>query len=153
TYSQPAEVIEPSKRPLDNPAVLAQLFAALDATTCDPRHNARFLQMGAVSLTVITFVRVDFARLPIIAATSGMPFWSVTRWRFVPALPRSVGFLPVLSPLLGRGQTKRPHTRATSQFGRRGLTCPGARDAVSAKCLLAARLAGVANRSCRTRIP
>src|SRR5439155_17839334 len=39
---------------------------------------------------------------PLTRTASGMPWASTTRWRFVPCLPRSVGFLPVSWPPRGR---------------------------------------------------
>ena len=63
-YAQPAEMVEPSERALDDPTVLAQPFAAFDATTRDPRHNTRVLEMVSVGLTVVAFVGMDFVGLP-----------------------------------------------------------------------------------------
>ena len=54
----------------------------------------------ASTVASIIFESCTFAALTRTA--SGMPWASTTRWRFVPCLPRSVGFLPVSWPPRGR---------------------------------------------------
>ncbi len=63
-YSQPTKPIQPGKRALNYPAVFAQLLFAFYTTTRNTRHNARFLEMIAVGLTVITLVSVHFLGFP-----------------------------------------------------------------------------------------
>lgn len=52
---------------------------------------------------------------PLRRTPSGVPRASVTRWRFVPALPRSVGFGPVAEPLFWPGQRRCPGSLGSSR--------------------------------------
>ena len=60
---------------------------------------------------------------PVNTKASGRPLRSVKRWRFVPALPRSVGFGPVAAPPFLPGWTRCPYRLGSSQCG---LTSAGA---------------------------
>jgi hypothetical protein len=51
---------------------------------------------------------------------SGMPWRSTTRWRFVPCLPRSVGFGPVFSPPLERVLSRHRWRLGSSRCDRLG---------------------------------
>ena len=51
---------------------------------------------------VAAIMTVSCRLAPLRQKPSGVPRASVTRWRFVPGLPRSVGFGPVAGPLFSR---------------------------------------------------
>src|SRR5438552_14466221 len=58
--------------------------------------------MGSMASTVASIIFESCTFAALTRAASGMPWASTTRWRFVPCLPRSVGFLPVSWPPRGR---------------------------------------------------
>lgn len=53
---------------------------------------------------------------PLQQTPSGVPRTSVTRWRFVPPLPQSVGFRPVAGPSLYTAHKRRPGSLADRRF-------------------------------------
>src|SRR5258706_14010265 len=55
--------------------------------------------MGSMASTVASSIFESCTFAALTRTASGMPWASTTRWRFVPCLPRSVGFLPVSWPL------------------------------------------------------
>src|SRR6266516_8129323 len=58
--------------------------------------------MGSMASTVASIIFESCTFAALTRTASGMPWASTTRWRFVPCLPRSVGFLPVSWPPRGR---------------------------------------------------
>src|SRR5438309_1048403 len=58
--------------------------------------------MGSMASTVVIIIFESCTFAALTRTASGMPWASTTRWRFVPCLPRSVGFLPVSWPPRGR---------------------------------------------------
>src|SRR5438132_1298295 len=54
--------------------------------------------MGSMASTVASIIFESCTFAALTRTASGMPWASTTRWRFVPCLPRSVGFLPVSWP-------------------------------------------------------
>lgn len=52
--SQPLELVQPTDRPLDRPALLAQTAAVGRATTRDPRRDVPARQRYSVGIAVIT---------------------------------------------------------------------------------------------------
>ncbi len=59
-----------------------------------PQHD----RIGGTASTAASSIRLSWTFAPVSFRASGMPFASVTMWRFVPSLPRSVGFGPVARP-------------------------------------------------------
>jgi hypothetical protein len=90
---------------------------------------------------------------PLRQEPSGVPSASATRWRFVPDLPRSVGFGPVAGPLFGPGQTRCPGKPGSSRSHPPRAGAPGARDAGGATRPPLANPAADASNSCRSRSP
>src|SRR5579872_7304103 len=68
--AQSPKTVQPGKRALHHPTVLAQLLAALNATPGNARRDAQVLEIGAVLLAVIALVGMEFARFP---------FWTPAR--------------------------------------------------------------------------
>ena len=124
---QAAEAAEPSQRALDNPAVPAESLAAVQAASCSAGRDGAGAALGPAAAMIVGLVGVELSwplarsspavthtwhgverarasirlscRLAGLRQTpSGVPSRSTTRWRFVPALPRSVGFGPVSAP-------------------------------------------------------
>lgn len=62
TNGQAPEAVEPGKRPLHHPPMLAQLLTALDTTPGDTRYDASLAQRLPVSLGVVSFVSVHLVR-------------------------------------------------------------------------------------------
>lgn len=90
---------------------------------------------------------------PLRQTPSGVPRASVTRWRFVPALPRSVGFGPVAEPLFWPGQRRCPSSPASSRFHPPRVGAPGAPDAGGPTRRPPASRADAASNSSRSRSP
>src|SRR6476469_8035222 len=57
--SQPAKLVEPRERALDHPSVLAQLLAALNATSGYSRCNASISQSSSASLKIVPLVSMQ----------------------------------------------------------------------------------------------
>ena len=122
---QAPEAVEPGERPFDHPAVASQAVLGLDTTAGDAGDDAALAQgqtevtvvvtplsawslcgrrrglprvlarMGSMASTVASIIFESCTFAALTRTASGMPWASTTRWRFVPCLPRSVGFLPV----------------------------------------------------------
>ena len=90
---------------------------------------------------------------PLRRKPSGVPRASVTRWRFVPALPRSVGFGPVAEPLFWPGQRRCPSSPAASRSHLPRAGAPRAPDAGGPTRRPPASRADVASNSSRSRSP
>jgi len=54
--------------------------------------------IGSRASTISSKALEPWTLAAVSATVSGTPLRSETRWRFEPGLPRSVGFLPILSP-------------------------------------------------------
>ena len=108
----------------------SEILAGFDTASCDAGLDASFLAGLAASTEVVGFIGMELGRSSSGPASltahrrdgieqfvqgfavvdigsgqqkaSGMPCRSVTRWRLVPGLPRSVGLAPVASPPFGR---------------------------------------------------
>ena len=118
---------EPGEGALDHPAMSSKARAALDPATGDARGDAAgaalttaaavVVGLSAWSLTglrrsrprclartpgtasrVGASMRLSWRLAPLSVRLSGMPRASVTKWRLVPGLPRSVGFGPTSAP-------------------------------------------------------
>src|SRR6266404_5886141 len=108
--------------------------------------------MGSMASTVASiFESCTFAALTRTA--SGMPWASTTRWRFVPCLPRSVGFLPVSWPPRGPAPRRSPARPGPSRCDRPGPALREAPGAASARRPLGTRLAACASTSSRSHSP
>ena len=121
---KPSESVQPGQGALHHPAVPAQPLARLDPSTRDAALNAAAPKVSAANPVIVGFIGVQLVgpptrprphgplmggmasnkdtktvqswRLAAVTFTaSGMPWPSTTTWRFVPALPRSVGLGPV----------------------------------------------------------
>jgi len=90
---------------------------------------------------------------PLRRKPSGVPRASVTRWRFVPALPRSVGFGPVAEPLFWPGQRRCPGSLGSSRSRPPRAGAPRAPDAGGPTRRPPASRAGAASNSSRNRSP
>ena len=90
---------------------------------------------------------------PVSFTASGIPCRSAARWRFVPGLPRSVGFGPVCWPPFLPPRCCHRHSPATSRSGRHPQAGRGARDAVAPRRLPSAMPPSDASRCCRYRSP
>ncbi|CAA2160588.1 hypothetical protein MBRA_05744 [Methylobacterium brachiatum] len=78
---------------------------ALSACSLSGRRRGRPrrpLRTDGMASRVAAIITVSCRLAPLRQTPSGVPRASVTRWRFVPGLPRSVGFGPVAAPLFGR---------------------------------------------------
>jgi hypothetical protein len=179
---QAAEAVEPSVCALHHPPVPAQPLAAVDAAARDARHNPTRSTLMSARSGVVGFVGVQLSgrrrgrplrplrkagmasrvgaiitlscRLaPLRQTPSGVPRASVTGWRFVPALPRSVGFGPVAEPLFWPGQRRCPSSPASSQFHPPRVGAPGAPDAGGPTRRPLANRADAASNSSRSRSP
>jgi len=181
THLEPPEAVQPSERARHNPAMAAQLLTGLDATACDTRDDAALPQRVATEPIVVSLVRMQLgwslarpterptdghdgihglcqhlavmhvgARLRYregnaLAVDHNMAlrarFAAIRRIRTGFRSPRGLGHS--LSPgMLASNRSCLPHPGD-----------PAAPGAASAKRLPAAMHAGVANRSCRCRIP
>jgi len=83
----------------------------------------------------------------------GVPRASVTRWRFVPGLPRSVGFGPVAEPSIWPGQTRCPGSPGSSRSHRLRADAPAGPDAGASTHPPPASRAGAASNLSRSRSP
>jgi hypothetical protein len=90
---------------------------------------------------------------PLRRKPSGVPRASVTRWRFVPGLPRPVGFGPVEEPLFGPGQTRCPGSPGSSRSHRPRASAPAGPDADASRDPPSASRAADASNSSRSRSP
>ena len=139
-HDQPPEAGHPREGSLRHPAVPSEAAAVLDALAGDARDDAAAAQGMADRAAGVGLVGVELPRPPswpaapsplipgtassvassislscqlagLIVRPSGVPSASVTRWRFVPGLPRSVGLGPVVSPPFWRAPTccRAPH--------------------------------------------
>ena len=125
-HTQLAECCQPSVRSLDHPAVAPEPVIALDAPASDAVLNAMALEMVAAAMEVVALVSVhalgpaswparqapnsgqvvdelfeDDRVVPVGSRDTErqwMPTRSVTTWRLLPSLPRSVGLGPVCGP-------------------------------------------------------
>ena len=59
---QPTQAVEPGEGALDDPAVLAQLLAGVDATPRNATADAASAQVGATARVVLGFVGVRLVR-------------------------------------------------------------------------------------------
>lgn len=128
-----AEAGEPSQRPFHDPAMATQPFAALDATPGNPWCDAASPALTPTTTMVVFLVGVPLVgsapraaaptraharyrierggQHPAVVAVGPAQRQaerrapgSTTRWRFMPGLPRSVGFGPVAQPLFLAGR-------------------------------------------------
>ncbi len=120
---------EPRQRSLDDPPATSQPLTGLDPAPGDAGLDAAAGQrlttaavvvglvgvglrgtlarrsqherIGGMASTTASSIRLSWTFAPVSFRARGMPFASVTMWRFVPGLPRSVGFGPVAGPPFG----------------------------------------------------
>ena len=123
-HARAAKLIEPGKRPLDDPAPPTQSTPVRSATHREPRDDMPRPRSAANRRRVLTAIpehtvrplprsppsamqrgnpiheREGFLRVVPVRASqaNGTPRPSQIRWRLLPRLPRSVGFGPVWSP-------------------------------------------------------
>ena len=145
---QAPEAVEPGERPFDHPAVASQAVPGLDTTAADAGDDAALAQgqtevtvdvtlvgmelvrsatgpagrlggMGSMASTVASIIFESCTFAALTRTASGIPWASTTGWRFVPCLPRSVGFLPVSWPPGGRHRGGVQRGPATSTAWRR----------------------------------
>ena len=90
---------------------------------------------------------------PLSVRPSGVPRASVTRWRFVPGLPRSVGFGPVADPPPSPGQRRCPAKPGSNPVVPHPPGAPVTPCATRPTRPLAASRAACASRSCRNHTP
>ena len=178
-HLQAPKAIQPTQDTLDDPAMLAQPFARFDPAPGDPWPNPACPQPLPIGLRVIGFVGVQLGRTasrrgrrivgmastsssnmvvscmlaPMCRIANGVPRPSTIRWRFDPALPRSVGLRPVFWPPLARVHSPRPARPASSQCGRHGLSDPAGPDGGCPRHRRYANHAAGANRSSRCHSP
>jgi len=84
--------------------------------------------IGSMASRVDSSIVVSLTLAAVNTIASGMPWRSTTRWRFVPCLPRSVGFGPVFSPPLERVPLRHRWKLGSSRcdrLGRADLARPG----------------------------
>ena len=143
---EPAEPVDPGEAAFDHPSVAAQLLTGLDAASCDAGSDpataasllATSMVVGLVGVELVWSAsrpatlpndrrdaveqflkgRLSLVLAPVRTKASGRPFLSVIRWRFVPSLPLSVGFGPVLSPPFWQRVTRCPCRPGSSRSGR-----------------------------------
>lgn len=84
---------------------------------------------------------------PVSTKASGRPCRSVSRWRFVPALPRSVGLGPVAAPPFLPRWTRCPYTLGSSRCGLPSANAAATLGAVAAIARLVASRAAASNTS------
>lgn len=58
------ELVDPSEGSLDNPSMLSQVFAAIDAASCDTGRDGPGSQIVSTTLEVVTFVGMQFVGSP-----------------------------------------------------------------------------------------
>lgn len=81
TDSQPPEVVQPSQRALNYPAVPSQLFAALNPTSRNTRSDASFSQIVSTSSKVVPFIGVQLHwSLTSTPSSPAQPFWFLDRF-------------------------------------------------------------------------
>lgn len=125
---------QPGHGALDDPAVAAELFAGVDAAAGDPGGDPAAGEVATDAAVVVPLIGVQLDRPPAGSAGArggldaldavqerleqyrvvpvrpdrvrliGRPVGSTSRWYFVPALPRAVGFGPVSSPPFSPGR-------------------------------------------------
>ena len=117
------------------------------------RSGRRPERTGGIASSVATSWVLSCVLAPVRTTPSGVPRASTTRWRFVPGLPRSVGFGPVAAPLfLPAGWRCRvPH--GSSPVVRRRPAAPARRGAGWPTRPPSANHAAVASTTCPSRSP
>ncbi len=174
--AQTAIAIEPGERAFNHPPMPAKSLTRLDAAPRNTWRDAALAQLLAQWLRVICFIGVQlrgpltWSPAPSLDRLNGIQRFqhharvmhigcayrdrkrdalslSTTTWRFVPDLPRSVGFAPVWPPPFLRARLKSPEKLATSQCGRPRLTGRAAGGGVSARLQPRATRAACASRS------
>jgi hypothetical protein len=162
---EPAVLRKPGQCALHYPPMPSQLLAALYALCCYTAFYPAPSQ-GSLALLVIVglvgvklvgtlpwsatgtldgFYRVDelFENHRVVDVCradhhtqSGMPLRSETTWRFVPAFPLSVGFLPTLLPPFWPGWKPSLNRRVPTLFGQLRQGDPRAPGAAAPRLLL-----------------
>jgi hypothetical protein len=92
------------------------------------RGRPRGSLIGSMASSVDSSIVVSLTLAAVNTIASGTPWRSTTRWRFVPCLPRSVGFGPVFSPPLERVLSRHQWRLGSSRcdrLGRADLARPG----------------------------
>jgi hypothetical protein len=158
---QPPEVVKPGHRALHDPAVATQARLVRHALARDAAVDAPTPEGAAAAAHGVARVGVPLGgalasptagplarreggderredgRVGALGAgqpaTGGGPARSTASWRFVPGLPRAVGFLPVAAPPLSPGRSRCPGWRATSRSGRPRRACPATRGGAPAR--------------------
>ncbi len=136
---QAAEVIEPSMSALGDPAVTPEPLAALDAFERDAQLDPTGPALSTSGLGIIGLI--------------GVPRASVTRWRFVPGLPRPVGFGPVGELLFSPGPTRCPGKPGFSRCHRLRARASARPDAGAPTPPPPASSVGTTSNSSRSRGP
>ena len=95
--------------------------------------------------------RLSCRLAPVKRRPSGVPRASVTRWRFVPGLPRSVGFGPVAGPPFWPGRRRCPGSLGASRSRRPRESAPAEPDAGAPTPRPPASPADAASNSCPSR--
>lgn len=97
-----------------------------------------------------TSMRPSCRFAPLSVRPGGVPRASVTRWRFVPGLPRSVGFGPTASPPFSRADWRCPAPPSSSPGHPRPAVALATPGAAPSRPRLRATRPTVASRSCRS---
>ena len=134
---------------------LAWASQALSACSSPGRRRggSRRPRTGGMASRVGANIRVSWRLAALRQKPSGVPRASVTMWRFVPGLPRSVGFGPAAGPLFGPGQMRCPGKPGASRSDPPREAAPEARDAGGSTRPPLAYPATAASNSCRSRNP
>jgi len=117
------------------------------------RGRPRLPRTGGTASMSVSSTVVSFPLAAVIITASGAPPRSVTRWRFVPGLPRSVGFGPVLAPPFLRALWTHPWQPASSRSDPRRAAGSEARGGGAPIRRPGSSRAGAASRSSPTRSP
>lgn len=115
------------------------------------RGRPRPLRTPEMASKVALSIMLSWRLAPDSVRPSGVPCRSVTRWRLVPGLPRSVGFGPVSAPPFWRADWHCPAPLGSSPGREPRTAAPEAHDAAAPKPRPHAMRKGAASMSCPNR--
>ena len=108
---------------------------------------------GGTASSVGASMRLSWRLAPLRVTPSGVPRASVTRCRFVPGLPRSVGFGPTSAPPFSPARWRCRARHAANRSAPRLATVPAAPGVAPPRPRRRASRAAGASRTCPTRSP
>lgn len=117
------------------------------------RGRPRGRLMGLIASTVASSIVVSLTLAAVKRIASGMPSRSTTRCRFVPCLPRSVGFFPVFSPPRETRLRRRRSKLGSSRCDRPVQVDPAGTGGGDPRLPLSASREDVASMSCHCHSP